>query len=156
MSMPSRIVTIAGLTVAVALLALAGWSAIGPDLVKTCPAPALRPGGPGWTLTATEIGGLNGPGDVWGSTETWRRAAAADMPEQRLTLVRAKALDGEWGRPTSVRGRSARIVSSEWPEPGSVAVWWDEGGLGCTIHGLVLTGDAVTEAEVLAAVEALR
>ena len=73
-----------------------------------------------------------------------------------LDVSLVSALDGEWGHGASIRGASARVTGSDWPEPGSLSVWWDGGGLGCTINGVTLSGPGVTEAELLATADALR
>ena len=132
------------------------WTALGPGVVKACPAPALRPLGPAWVRIGSQVGGLNGPGEIWGSRVSWERAAEAAMPRRRLDVVLVDALDGEWGHASTAHGRPARVASAEWPEPGSISVWWDGGGLGCTIYGVTLSGEGVTEAETAVVVEALR
>ncbi len=132
------------------------WTAFGPDLARACPAPALRPADQTWVRADAEIGGLEGPGAIHGSRISWERAVSAAEPRRRLDVLLVDALDGEWGSTSTARGRPARIVATEWPEPGSMAIWWDNGGLGCTIYGVTLSGQGVTEAEAAAAVEALR
>lgn len=149
-------IIIASFAATVAVGSALAWTAFGPGLTKACPVPALRPIGPEWIVVGSNVGGLNGPGDVWGSQVTWERAAAAAAPRRRLEVVLSQSLDGEWGHASTARGRPARVATSEWPEPGSIAVWWDGGGLGCTIYGVTLSGEGVTEAETAAVVEALR
>ena len=101
-------------------------------------------------------GGLNGPGAISGSRVTWERVATQSEPRRRLDVSLVSALDGEWGHRASTRGRSARVTGSDWPEPGSISVFWDAGGIGCTIYGVTLSGPGVTEAKLLAAADALR
>lgn len=145
-----------GLAMTVVLGGSVGWGVLGPVLTKACPAPAIGPVGPGWSVTRSLVGGLNGPGEIRGSQVTWVRVATPSAPRRRLDVSLVSALDGEWGHQASTRGRSARVTGSDWPEPGSVSVWWDGGGLGCTIYGVTLSGSGATEAEVLAAADALR
>jgi hypothetical protein len=146
----------AGLATAVVLGVSMGWAVLGPELTKACPAPAIRPVGPEWSITGSLVGGLNGPGAISGSRVTWERAATPSAPRRRLDVSLVSALDGEWGHQASTRGTSARVTGSDWPEPGSISVWWDDGGLGCTIYGVTLSGPDVTEADLLAAADALR
>jgi hypothetical protein len=150
LALAAGLATTAGLGVSV------GWAVFGPALTKTCPAPAMRPVGPEWSITGSVVGGLNGPGAILGSRVTWERVTTLTAPRRRLDVSLVSALDGEWGHQASTRGKSARVTGSDWPEPGSISVWWDDGGLGCTIYGVTLSGPAVTEAELLAAADALR
>ena len=146
----------AGLATTVVLGVSVGWAVLGPALTKACPAPAIRPVGPEWSISGSLTGGLNGPGAIRGSQVTWERVATPSAPRRRLDVSLLSALDGEWGHQASTRGASARVTGSDWPEPGSLSVWWDGGGPGCTIYGVTLSGPSVTEAELLAAAEALR
>ena len=146
----------AGLTTTVVLGVSVGLAVLGPALTKVCPAPAIRPLGPEWSITGSLTGGLNGPGAIRGSQVTWKRAATPSAPRRRLDVSLVRALDGEWGHQASTRGASARVTGSDRPEPGSLSVWWDGGGLGCTINGVTLSGPGVTEAELLATADALR
>jgi hypothetical protein len=146
----------AGLAATVVLGLWVGWAELGPVLTKACPAPVIGPVGPEWSITASLAGGLNGPGAIRGSQVTWERAATPSAPRRRLDVSLVSALDGEWGHGASTRGASARVTGSDWPEPGSLSVWWDGGGLGCTTNGVTLSGPDVTEAELLATADALR
>ena len=146
----------AALAAAVVLGCAMGWAVLGPVLTKTCPAPAIGPVGPEWSITGSMVGGLSGPGAVSGSRVTWERVATPAAPRRRLDVSLVSALDGEWGHAARIRGTSARVARSDWPESESVSVWWDGGGLGCTVHGVTLSGPDVTEAELLAAADALR
>ena len=146
----------AGLATTVVLGVSLGWAALGPGLTKACPAPAIGPLGPAWSITGSLIGGLNGPGAISGSRVTWERVATPSAPRRRLDVSLVSALDGEWGHPASTRGTSARVAGSDWPESGAISAWWDGGGLGCTIYGVTLSGPDVTEAELLAVTDALR
>ncbi len=146
----------AGLAAVVVLGVSVGLTVLGPEITKACPAPAIRSVGPEWSMSGSLAGGLNGPGAIWGSQVTWERVATPSAPRRRLDVSLVSALDGEWGHHASTRGRSARVAGSDWPEPGSLSVWWDDGGLGCMIHGVTLSGPGVTEAELLTAADALR
>ena len=150
-------------TVVLVTIAIAGmyggtvvWTAFGPSVIKSCPAPGVRPIGPEWIRVDASIGALQGPGDIRGSRVTWHRAATTDKPSRRLDLLRVDALAGAWGGVATVRGHQSRLVVSDEPASGGVEVWWDEGGLGCTIYGATLSGDRVTEGETTAIVEGLR
>ena len=147
---------LAGLATTAVLGVSLGWAVLGPELTKACPAPAIRPVGPEWSITGSVIGELNGPGAIRGSRVTWARVATLSAPRRRLDVYLVSALDGEWGHQSSTCGQSARIAESDWPESGSISVWWDGGRLGCTIYGVTLSGPDVTEAEVLAEADALR
>jgi hypothetical protein len=147
---------VAALAATVVLGGPVGWAVLGPVLTRACPAPAIGPVGPEWSITGSVVGGLDGPGGISGSRVTWERVARPSAPRRRLDVFLVSALDGEWGHQASTRGKSARVTGSEWPEPGSVSVWWDGGGLGCTIHGVTLSGPDVTEAELLATADDLR
>lgn len=133
-----------------------GWAVLGPEITKACPAPAIRPIGPAWSITGSLVGGLNGPGDIRGSQVTWERVATPSAPRRRLDVSLVSALDGEWGHQASTRGTSVRVTGSDWLEPGSISVWWDGGELGCTIYGVTLSGPDVTEVELLTETDALR
>jgi hypothetical protein len=146
----------AGLATTVVVGVPLGWAALGPGLTKACPAPAIRPVGPEWSVTGSLIGGLSGPGAISGSQVTWERVATPSAPRRRLDVSLVCALDGEWGHQANTRGKNARVAGSAWPEAGSISAWWNEGGLGCTIYGVTLSGPDVTEAELLAETDALR
>ena len=146
----------AGLATTVVLGVSVGSAVLGPALAKACPAPAIRPVGPEWSISGSLTGGLNGPGAIRGSRVTWERVATPSAPRRRLDVSLLSALDGEWGHQASTRGASARVTGSDWPESGSLSAWWDDGGLGCTIYGATLSGPDVTEAELLAVTDALR
>jgi len=149
-------IALAGLATTAVLGVSVGWAVLGPELTKACPAPSIRPVGPEWSITGSVIGELNGPGNIRGSAVTWERVATLSAPRRWLDVHLVSALDGEWGHHASTRGQSARVAESDRPEPGSISVWWDGGGLGCTIYGVTLSGPDVTEAETLAAADALR
>jgi hypothetical protein len=146
----------AGLATMIVLGVSLGSTVLAPELTKVCPAPAIGPVGQEWSITGSLADGLNGPGAIRGSQVTWERVATPSAPRRRLDVSLVSALDGEWGRPASIRGASARVTGSDSPEPGSISVWWDGGGLGCTIYGATLSGPGVTEAELLATADALR
>jgi len=147
----------AGLATIVVLGVSVGLTVLGPELTKACATPAIRPVGPEWSISGSLAGGLSGPGAIRGSQVTWERVATPAAPRRRTDVSLVSALDGEWGRPASTRGKSARVTGSAWPEPGSLSVWWDDGGgLGCAIYGVTLSGPGVTEVELLAAADALR
>jgi hypothetical protein len=149
-------IALAGLATMAVIGVSLGWAALGPELTKACPAPAIRPVGPAWSISGSQVGGLNGPGAISGSRVTWERVATPSAPRRTLDVYLVSTLDGEWGHQASTRGKSARVTESDWPESGSISVWWDGGGLGCTINGVTLSGPGVTEAELLAAADALR
>ena len=149
-------ITLAGLATTAVLAISLGWAALGPELTKACPAPAIRPVGPDWSLTGSLIGGLNGPGTIRGSRVTWERAATPSAPRRRLDVYLSDALDGELGQQANVRGQQGFVGEGDWPEPGTTSVWWDGGDLGCTIYSVQLSGPGVTEAEALAEADALR
>jgi len=149
-------IALAGLATTAVLGVSLGWAALGPELTKACPAPAIGPVGPDWSSTGSLIGELNGPGTIRGSRVTWERAATSSAPRRRLDVYLIDGLDGEWGHQANFRGQTARVAESGSPELGSISVWWDGGGLGCTIYSVTLSGPGVTEAEVLAEADALR
>ena len=149
-------ITLAGLATTAVLGISLGWAAIGPELTKACRAPAIRPVGPDWSITGSLIGGLNGPGTIRGSRVTWERAATSSAPRRRLDVYLSSAKDGELGQQANVRGQQGFVGESDSPELGSISVWWDGGGLGCTIYSVTLSGPGVTEAEALAEADALR
>ena len=149
-------ITLAGLATTAVLGISLGWAAIGPELTKACPAPAIRPVGPDWSITGSLIGGLNGPGTIRGSRVTWERAATSSAPRRRLDVYLSSAKDGELGQQANVRGQQGFVGESDSPELGSISVWWDGGGLGCPIYDVQLSGPGVTEAEALAEADALR
>jgi len=146
--------------VAIAIAGMVGgtvvWTAFGPSVIKSCPAPGVRPIGQEWIRVEASIGALEGPGDIRGSRVTWHRAATTDVPSRRLDVLRVDALDGDWGRVATIRGHQSRLVVWDEPASSGIEVWWDEGGMGCTIYGATLSGDRVTEAEATAIVEGLR
>jgi hypothetical protein len=150
------IALVVGLATTIVLVVSTCWAELGPVLTKACPAPSIGPVGPEWRITGSLVGGLNVPGEIWGSRVTWERIATPSAPRRRLDVSLVSALDGEWGHRASTRAASARVTGSDWPEPGSLSAWWDGGGLGCTINGVTLSGPGVTEAELLATADALR
>ena len=149
-------IALAGLATTAVLGVSLGWAALGPELTKACPAPAIGPVGPDWSSTGSLIGELNGPGTIRGSRVTWERVATPSAPRRRLDVYLSSAKDGELGRQANVRGQQGFVGESDWPEPGTIGVWWDGGGLGCPIYDVQLSGPGVTEAEALAEADALR
>jgi len=116
--------TLVGLTaiaLAAGLATTLGWAVLGPELTKARPTPAIRPVGPEWSNTGSLVGGLKGPGTIWGSRVTWERVATLSAPRRRLDVALVGALDGEWGHQASSRGKSARVTGSDWPESGSLS-----------------------------------
>ena len=103
----------AGLATTVVLGVSVGLAVLGPALTKACPAPDIRPVGPAWSTAGSLVGGLNGPGAISGSQATWERVGTLTAPRRRLDVSLVSALDGEWGRQASTRGKSARVTGSE-------------------------------------------
>jgi hypothetical protein len=147
--------------VVVLAVVLVGWQATGPELTKKCPAPALRPGGSGWSMAEERIGGMNGAGSISGSLVAWTRSADGTVPERRASIVLWSSTAGGYPEgiqwiTADVRGHSARIMRTDWPEPGTWMINWYEGGLGCGEYELYLSGPGVSSEELLAVAQGLR
>ena len=149
------LVILVGATLVLPVVTLA-WTALGPGIAKACPAPGLRPIGNEWHVAESQIGSMNGPGDVWGSLVAWERPASPTAPRRRLTIILSDAIEGDRGDDRTIRGRPGYTFGFDWPEPGSVDVGWDSGGLGCSEYEVYASGDGITEAEAIQEVEDLR
>ena len=153
---------VAAVIAAIAVAAFVTWKAVEPAVTKACADPGMQPADAAWTLVATEHGRYSAAGDVNGSARRWERPVGGGAWILSLFSWDNNSPEGDIPRPTPsviVRGSPATIepLDSALIEVGSgYVVSWREGLLGCTYFDLRLSGESVTEADLLAIAATLR